>query len=252
MAKQRLIETSIWQDKWFLSLSADAKLLFMFIITHPLMRESGFIEIPDMMVIPYLYPVSRLNKARQEIKNKVSYDNQFDLYLVINFYKKHCRSPHMIKPAINDLMKYKNSSLVSQFCIINDNIAEFKGLDIPYLYPIDTLPIGCNDNESDNELDNENENINKDEDKKHKYGEYKKVLLKDKEYKKLIADFGESKTKGLIKMLDEGKELKGYPYKNDNLAIRNWEKNKFSTTKKIANRDFNQDDGGEYDDVFKK
>jgi uncharacterized phage protein (TIGR02220 family) len=157
MAKQRLVETSIWQDKWFLQLSADGKLLFLFILTHPLMRESGFIEIPDMMIIPYLYPLNRLDKARKEITDKVRHDPNLDLYLVVNFYKKHCRSPKMIKPAVNDLQRYKSSPLVSLFCTLNANIADFKALDIPYIYPIDTLEIGCNDNdsESDNESDNE-------------------------------------------------------------------------------------------------
>ena len=75
------------------------------------------------------------------------------------------------------------------------------------------------------EEEKEVEEYKEEKDKKKKYGEYKKVLLTQDQYDKLITDFGETKTKALIKMLDEGIEMKGYKYKNHNLAIRKWEKN---------------------------
>jgi len=56
----------------------------------------------------------------------------------------------------------------------------------------------------------------------HKYGEYKHVLLTDKQYDKLIKDFDEETILKAIKILDEGIQMKGYKYKDYNLAIRNW------------------------------
>lgn len=151
MAKNRLIETSIWQDKWFLNLSKDAKLLFLFLLTSPLTKESGFIEIPDTLLIPYLNSIKDIDKARKELYPKVQFDKQFDLYLIMNFYKKNCKSPMMIKPALNDIERYKNSYLVGLFIKTNNHIEQF---NIPYEYPIDSLFIGYNDNERDNERDN--------------------------------------------------------------------------------------------------
>ena len=55
---------------------------------------------------------------------------------------------------------------------------------------------------------------------KHKYGEYKNVLLTDKEYEKLKKDY--SNYDDLIKYLDEYIEMKGYKAKSHNLAIRKW------------------------------
>ena len=55
---------------------------------------------------------------------------------------------------------------------------------------------------------------------KHKYGEYKHVLLTDKEYEKLKKDYVNYEE--LIKYLDEYIEMKGYKAKNHNLAIRKW------------------------------
>ena len=55
---------------------------------------------------------------------------------------------------------------------------------------------------------------------KHKYGEYKHVLLTDTQLSKLQAEY--SNYEDLITFLDEGIEMKGYKYKNHYLAIRKW------------------------------
>ena len=58
--------------------------------------------------------------------------------------------------------------------------------------------------------------------RKHKYGEYKHVLLTDEEMEKLKHDYPQVHIPGVIKQLDEGIELKGYKYKNHYLALRKW------------------------------
>ncbi len=57
---------------------------------------------------------------------------------------------------------------------------------------------------------------------KHKYGEYKHVLLTDEEHKRLIDEFGEEETEKAVIFLDEYIEMKGAKYKNCYLAIRKW------------------------------
>ena len=59
---------------------------------------------------------------------------------------------------------------------------------------------------------------------RHKYGEYKKVLLTDKQYNKLVNDFGEHKLMYLIKKMDEWLQMTGRSYKDYNLALRKWER----------------------------
>lgn len=56
--------------------------------------------------------------------------------------------------------------------------------------------------------------------KKHKYGEYKNVLLKDEELQKLKEEY--QNWQELIKYLDEYIEMKGYKAKSHYLAIRKW------------------------------
>lgn len=55
---------------------------------------------------------------------------------------------------------------------------------------------------------------------KHKYGEYKNVLLKDEELQKLKEEY--QNWKELIRYLDEYIEMKGYKAKSHYLCIRKW------------------------------
>lgn len=57
---------------------------------------------------------------------------------------------------------------------------------------------------------------------KHKYGEYKHVLLTDAELEKLNTEYGEDKTQKAIAFLDEYIEMKGYKAKSHYLALRKW------------------------------
>ena len=57
---------------------------------------------------------------------------------------------------------------------------------------------------------------------KHKYGEYKHVMLKNSEYEKLADEYGEPMREDCITFLDEYIEMKGYKAKNHYLCIRKW------------------------------
>ena len=57
---------------------------------------------------------------------------------------------------------------------------------------------------------------------KHEYGEFNNVFLSDSEYKKLEEQLGKEKTEAVIKNFSELKEMKGYKYKSDYLALKKW------------------------------
>ncbi len=57
---------------------------------------------------------------------------------------------------------------------------------------------------------------------RHKYGEYKHVMLTDEQYSKLVEDFGEVKTADYIRKCDEYCEQHGKHYSNYYLTIRKW------------------------------
>ena len=100
--------------------------------------------------------------------------------------------------------------------------------------PEANVNVNVNDNVNDNVNVNVNENVNEnvnvcisDSDesprtRKHRYGEFKKVLLTDEEYAKLVRDFGQDDTKAAVMYLDEYITEKGYSSKSHYLAIRRW------------------------------
>lgn len=57
---------------------------------------------------------------------------------------------------------------------------------------------------------------------RHKYGEYKHVLLTDEQYSKLIGDYSETIVKEYIKKVDEYCQQYGRKYNDYNLTIRKW------------------------------
>ncbi|MDE6148590.1 MAG: hypothetical protein K2F81_00630 [Ruminococcus sp.] len=82
--------------------------------------------------------------------------------------------------------------------------------------------VNGNVNVNDNVNVNVSESDNNKTPSKHKYGEFKHVLLSDDQYSSLIRDFGESKTREYIKRVDEYCEQYGKSYKNYSLTIRKW------------------------------
>ena len=76
-------------------------------------------------------------------------------------------------------------------------------------------------NITDNITDNITNNI-KSKQKKEKLGTYLNVLLTDAELQNLIDELGQEKTSAVIRNFSELKEMKGYKYKSDYLALKKW------------------------------
>ena len=58
---------------------------------------------------------------------------------------------------------------------------------------------------------------------KHKYGEYKNVMLSESEYRKLNDKLGEITTAELIESMSQGIKIHGYKYKDHYLALLKWD-----------------------------
>lgn len=102
-------------------------------------------------------------------------------------------------------------------------------------------PMGIDKNVQENNTVNNNKNNNTIKEPRHKYGQYKNVLLSDKDLAKLHEDYGKPIIDEYIQRMDEWIELNGKRYKNYNLALRKWLKNaKIEPTKKEASNSVNQ------------
>lgn len=117
-----------------------------------------------------------------------------------------------------------------------------------------------NDNEYDNVNVNVNDNVNNNipasevktstasvKASKHKYGEFKNVLLKDEELQSLKEQY--QNWEELIKYLDEYIEMKGYKAKSHYLCIKKWvvdavkkQKANNNTIQVLKNYDYKGDD----------
>ena len=106
-------------------------------------------------------------------------------------------------------------------------IIENPQTEIPYTEnPLSEIPLSENQtllNTNDNKVQSvKNTNNNIPKEKKHKNGTYQNVLLSDSELKKLCETLGPDKAKAVIDNFSELKEMKGYKYKSDYLAIKKW------------------------------
>lgn len=101
--------------------------------------------------------------------------------------------------------------------------------------------IPCTGNKDTKSNSNKNNNNKTNKEPRHKYGEYKNILLTDKELEKLISDYGKPVIDEYIKKMDEWIELNGKRYKNYNLALRKWLGNaNIKPTKKETSNSVNQ------------
>ena len=70
--------------------------------------------------------------------------------------------------------------------------------------------------------ENRRDKEEKEKEVRHKHGEYGHVLLTEKQYQKLIADYGEDATGMAIKKVDEYCQQYGKRYTDYNLTLRKW------------------------------
>ena len=104
-----------------------------------------------------------------------------------------------------------------QYTLI-DSPRNLENLKIENLKLENLNPIKLNNNSTKNELNKNNINVCT---QKHKYGEFKHVLLTDKEHTHLLDLYGDSLDEH-IKILDEYIETSGKKYKNHSLVIQKW------------------------------
>ena len=104
-----------------------------------------------------------------------------------------------------------------QYTLI-DSPRNLENLKIENLKLENLNPIKLNNNSTKNELNKNNINVCT---QKHKYGEFKHVLLTDKEHTHLLDLYGNSLDEH-IKILDEYIETSGKKYKNHSLVIQKW------------------------------
>lgn len=239
MGIKRVVDTDFWNDSKVIdSFSPEDKYFMLYLLTNPHTTQLGIYE---------------LNKKKAAFE--LGYSDDAVGALIERFEKKHdmirySKSTNEI--AIKNFLRHSiikggkpvEDLLVKEIGKVKDRLLlefVFKSLE-QYGNLNDTVKkiIIQNDIQNDNDNDNDNENDNEvsyhdsyhdssevpktaDVAKiKHKYGEYRHVLLKDEDMTKLQLDYGIQLTDKAITYLDEYIEMKGYKAKNHYLCIRKW------------------------------
>lgn len=95
---------------------------------------------------------------------------------------------------------------------------------------------------------------------RHKYGEFKHVLLSDEEVDKLKKEYGDERMKRAVRKLDEYMETRGQKYKNCYLAMKKWvftaleedDRRGKASVKKSSFHNYEQKSGFDYDEIQKR
>lgn len=232
-ASSRYFNTKFWRDNYVDNLDPSEKLLFIYLFTNPEATTTGIYEMPlRMMSSDTGFDKTMLQKLfdRLETDKKAFFRNGW--VCTPNTIRHQNIKNKFIKKGIENGLKEISEDIIEEFYQLGDK--KFKETIEEYYYlnngvsPETSEPIVPQEKKEPLKKPPVEPKKLKEEQKpkevKHKYGEYKHVLLTDDQKEKLKEKFGNKKAQDLVKELDEGIELKGYKYKNHYLAILKWAK----------------------------
>lgn len=218
MAKQRYINTKIWEDAWFSELDQIEQLVFIYLLTNPATNISGVYELSlrticthtklEKMLIQEMF--ERFAKA-----NKVMY---VDGWVILKNFLRH--------------QNLKNSKIRSgveaELGNVPDSILENIGelIEMHGLKPKGDRSYMTHDDSSHLiKLNIIKSNLIK-SNTKSPYGEFGRVKLTDEEKNKLDERLGEKNTELLITELDSYIASKGKRYSSHYATILTWARKK--------------------------
>lgn len=119
MARYRPISTHIWRDPDFVKLDAEAKLLFLFILTNDGTTTSGIYVLPPSQMISFITGVSieKIEETLAEKFKNISYDKESHAIFIKNFLRyNNSGNPTYINKSIEgDYAATKSSKLWREF-----------------------------------------------------------------------------------------------------------------------------------------
>lgn len=251
MGIKRIVDVDFWNDDKVLEMfSPEDKLFMLYLLTNPHTTQLGIYAINIKhfaFELGYSTDTVKVLLDRFESKYKIiKYDYKTKEIAIRNFLVFSIIKGG--KPVFDclerELKAVKSTELITY---VYQNLLNKRELNKTVLEFLDVLKEKSSKKENnDNEIDNDNDNDNdvsyhdssndsyhdslnespkpKKQTKKtkHKYGELKKVLLTDDEYKKLEEKYGTDNLGKIIEFFDRKLAMKGYSYKSHYLAILDW------------------------------
>lgn len=216
MGINRIVNTDFWSDEKVLdNFTPEDKYFYLFLLSNPLSRQLGIYKLPIKMIEFYTgYKeecVKVLLKRFEQTYNIIKYNHETQEVAILNYLKwSIVRGGKPVEDCIKaDMEKVKDKSLITFVYdhLLDNDINKTVTLENIFAYIEETY---------------HNEEVpkkQKTEVEKHKYGEFKNVLLTEDEHEKLIAiENGER----AIEHLSDYIKMKGYKAKSHYLAIKKW------------------------------
>jgi len=218
MATQRYISTSFWDDEWIQTLDPSEKLLYLYFMTNPLTNIAGVYKVTDKRIsFDTGFNIDTIRHIMDKFKKagKAYRDGQ---YILLPSWPKHqkWKNRKKIKTGIDNCLSELPEHILNKL------------KSIGYCYDLDNLYITYDNlSEDTNYIDTDSDinidtDIDTDKEVKHKYGEFKNILLTDKEKDRLISEYGQDKFDKAILFYSSYKVEKAYKSKSDNLSMRRW------------------------------
>lgn len=204
MAEKRMFSKKIIDTDWFMDMPASSQNLYF----HLSMRadDDGFVASPKRII--------KLIGATDD-----DYRILISKKFIIPFESGICvitdwRINNYLRNDRYNETQYKEEKKL----LTLDENGKYN-LGIPTVDPVLSIS-----NTISNTISNKDKDgvIGEEKKQKHKYGEFKHILLTDEELNKLYVDYGNEKTQKAITYLDEYIEMKGAKYKSHYLVMRKW------------------------------
>ena len=242
MGIKRIVDTTFWtDDKVMDKFSPEDKLFMLYLMTNPHTTQLGVYQINiKYMALELGYSHDTIRVLLDRFQNKykiILYSNETNEIAVKNYLKYSIvKGGKPVEDCLKkEIKQVKNKSLLK---FIYNNIKGYDNLNETVKIILEMLNVNEKEKENDNENENEEswydspndssndsvttQKITKKKKVKHKYGEYKNVLLADDEIEKLKNEYGVEIANDCLTYLDEYIEMKGYKAKSHYLAIRKW------------------------------
>lgn len=252
MGIKRIVDTSFWTDGKVDEFSPEDKYFMLYLLTNPFSKQLGIYEISIKQAAFQMgYSIDAFNVLLERFENKynmILFSRDTNEIAILNFLRHSVMKGG--KP-VEDCIK-KEMALVKDKKLIEAVFSRLYGrTDLK-----DTVKrivadyINENDIHNDNDNDNENESTGdvsypvtspyrpnaekprkkKSDEVRHQYGEYKNVLLSDKDLDKLKSEFPDWKDR--IERLSSYMKSSGKTYADHLATIRNWARKDTETGRK--------------------
>jgi len=137
MAKQRMINTKIWDDTYFTDLKSNEKLIFIYLLTNSLTNLSWIYEIQIKRIS---YDTWIWIQDIKKIIDKFSEDKKIYLYewyiMIKNFIKNQNLNPSVEKWIERELLSIPKNILAYFLALNTDNLTD-------YIQDVDSLSTEC-------------------------------------------------------------------------------------------------------------